>query len=274
MSGESKLIAQLTIGKLFFAVLLITATWLLLKWIRGLFQRLETHSPRMRFLVNQLQPPLRIFLWFASLLIVVDVLAPSREAFLAVLGSAALAIGLGLQDLIKNLVGGLVIVADVPFQTGDRLRVGEAYGEVVHIGLRSTKLRTANGMLVAIPNSDILTQQTFNANAGVPESMVTTEINLPRGTDPDIALRVGREIAVSCPFTQLGRPVSVELEDRGSWHNFVKLNIAAYAYDHRYEPAMQTDILRRAHHEFRALGALPFAPYRPGPGRSDQSLAA
>lgn len=131
MSGESKLIAQLTLGKLFFAILLITATWLLLRWIRGFFQRLETRNPRIRFIANQLQPPLRIFLWFATLLIVVDVLAPSRDAFLAVLGSAALAIGLGLQDLIKNLVGGLVIVADVPFQTGDRLRVGEAYGEVV-----------------------------------------------------------------------------------------------------------------------------------------------
>jgi small-conductance mechanosensitive channel len=274
MTGESKLIAQLTLGKLFFAVLLITGTWLLLKWIRGLFQRLETHNPRMRFLVNQLQPPLRIFLWFACLLIVVDVLAPSRDAFLAVLGSAALAIGLGLQDLIKNLVGGLVIVADVPFQTGDRLRVGQAYGEVVHIGLRSTKLLTPNGMLVAIPNSEILTQQTFNANAGVPESMVTTEINLPRGVDPDITLRVGREIAVSCPFTHLGRPISVDLEDRGSWHQFVKLSIEAYVYDHRYEPAMQTDILRRAHHEFKARGTLPVADHRAALGHSDQSLAA
>jgi small-conductance mechanosensitive channel len=274
VGSESKLIAQLTIGKLFFAVLLITATWLLLKWIRGLFQRLETHNPRMRFLVNQLQPPLRICLWFASLLIVVDVLAPSRDAFLAVLGSAALAIGLGLQDLIKNLVGGLVIVADVPFQTGDRLRVGEAYGEVVHIGLRSTKLLTPNGMLVAMPNSEILTQQTFNANAGVPESMVTTDINLPRGVDPDIALRVGREIAVSCPYTHLGRPVSVDFEDRGSWHQFVKLSIGAYVYDHRFEPAMQTDVLRRAHHEFKTLGALPVSEHRPSMSRSDESLAA
>ena len=274
MNGESKLIAQLTLGKLLFAVLLITATWLLLKWIRGLFRRLETHNPRMRFLVNQLQPPLRIFVWFASLLIVVDVLAPSRDAFLAVLGSAALAIGLGLQDLIKNLVGGLVIVADVPFQTGDRLRVGQAYGEVVHIGLRSTKLLTPNGMLVAIPNSEILTQQTFNANAGVPESMVVTEINLPRGIDPDIALRVGREIAVSCPFTHLGRPVTADLEDHGSWHQFVKLSIAAYVYDHRYEPAMQTDILRRAHHEFKALGALPVSEHLPSGSRSEDALAA
>ena len=274
MSGESKLIAQLTFGKLLFAVLLVTATWVLLRWIRGFFLRLETHNPRIRFLANQLQPPLRIFLWFATLLIVVDVLAPSRDAFLAVLGSAALAIGLGLQDLIKNLVGGLVIVADVPFQTGDRLRVGEAYGEVVHIGLRSTKLLTSAGMLVAIPNSEILTQQTFNANAGIPESMVITTINLARGVDPDIALRVGREIAISCPYTYLGRPVAADLDDSGTWHHFVKLTIQAYAYDHRYEPAMQTDILRRAHHEFKALGVLPLYDHRTQPSDSNLPRAA
>jgi MscS family membrane protein len=262
MSGESKVLAQLTLGKLFLAILLITLTWLLLKWIRGFFLRLETQNPRIRFFANQLQPPLRIFLWFATLLIVVDILAPSRDAFLAVLGSAALAIGLGLQDLIKNLVGGLVIVADVPFQTGDRLRVGEACGEVVHIGLRSTKLLTPTGTLVAIPNSEILTQQTFNANGGVPESLVITAINLVRGVDPDVAIRVGREIAISCPYTHLGRLISAELEDNGAWHNFVKLSIEAYAYDHRCEPAMQTDILRRAHHEFKALGVLPVLDHR------------
>ena len=92
MGSESKLIAQLTLGKVVFAILLIGATWLLLKWIQGLFQRLETHNPRVRFLVNQLQPPLRILVWFIALLIAMDVLAPSRDAFLAVLGSAALAI--------------------------------------------------------------------------------------------------------------------------------------------------------------------------------------
>src|SRR5215472_8532377 len=255
MIGESKLIAQLTLGKLFFAVLLITGTWLLLKWIRGLFQRLETHNPRMRFLVNQLQPPLRIFLWFACLLIVVDVLAPSRDAFLAVLGSAALAIGLGLQDLIKNLVGGLVIVADVPFQTGDRVQIGRAYGEVVHIGLRSTKLLTADGKIAAIPNSDILNEQTFNANRSVPEALVITDVNVHRGLDPSVVLRIGREVAICSPYTHLGRPVLVDLEDNDTRHVVMKLSIEAYVYDHRHEPAMRTDILRRSQREFRALAS-------------------
>jgi small-conductance mechanosensitive channel len=161
-----------------------------------------------------------------------------------------------LQDLIKNLVGGLVIVADVPFQTGDRVRIGHAYGEVVHIGLRSTKLLTPDGKIAAIPNSEILTQQTFNANRSVPEAMVTTDVNVPRGLDPNLVLRLGREVAISCPYTHLGRPVSVDLEDQDPRHNFVKLSIEAYVYDHRFEPAMRTDILRRAYREFKANSAL------------------
>jgi small-conductance mechanosensitive channel len=257
MEEQSKVIAQLTVGKALLAVLVIFATWLLLKWVTRLFLRLETHNPRLRFLANQAQPPLRIFLWFAALLLVVDIIAPSRDAFLAVLGSAALAIGLGLQDLIKNLVGGLVIVADVPFQTGDLVRIGEAYGEVVHIGLRSTKLLTPDGKLASIPNSEILTRQTFNANRSVPESMVTTEISLPRGFDADLMLRIGREIAIACPYTHLGRAVLVALEDSDSRHLFIKLTIEAYVYDHRYEPAMKTDILRRACREFQMVTSQP-----------------
>jgi len=249
MSADSRVIAQITIGKLFVAIIVIFATWLLLKWIARFFRRLETHNPRLRFFANQLQPPIRIFLWFSALLLVVDILAPSRDAFLAVLGSAALAIGLGLQDLIKNLVGGLVIVADVPFQTGDRVRIGHAYGEVVHIGLRSTKLLTSDGKIAAIPNSEILTHQTFNANRSVPEAMVTTDVNIPRGLDPNLVLRLGREVAISCLYTHLGRPISVELEDHDPRYNVVKLSIDAYVYDHRYECAMRTDILRRVYRE-------------------------
>ena len=255
MNGEARVITQLTIGKLFFAVLVISLTWLLLKWMARFFQRLETHNPRLRFLANQMLPPIRIFVWFAALMLVVDIVAPTRDAFLAVLGSAALAIGLGLQDLIKNLVGGLVIVADVPFQTGDRVQIGHAYGEVVHIGLRSTKLLTADGKIAAIPNSDILNEQTFNANRSVPEAMVTTDVNVPRGLDPSLVLRIGREVAICCPYTHLGRPVSVDLEDNDTRHVVMKLSIEAYVYDHRYEPAMRTDILRRSQREFRSLAS-------------------
>jgi hypothetical protein len=155
----------------------------------------------------------------------------------------------------------------VPFQTGDRVEIGHAYGEVVHIGLRSTKLLTADGKIAAIPNSEILTQQTFNSNRGVPEAMVTTDVNVPRGLDPNEVLRIGREVAICCPYTRLGRPVLVDLEDNDMRHVVMKLSIEAYVYDHRYEPAMRTDILRRAHRELKSVAAtLPEHHTHPGGG--------
>lgn len=256
MDKESKLLSQLTFGKILFVVVLIVLTWTLLKWLRRFLAGLDRHNPRLRFLIRQVEPPLRIVIWFGALFFAADVVAPSREAFLAALTSAALAIGLGLQDLIKNLIGGLVIVTDRPYQTGDRVRIGEAYGEVVQIGLRSTKILNPDGVLVTVPNADALTKITFNVNAGVAECVVTADLALPRAADPDLLLKIGHEVAISCPFTHLGREVGVDLDDKGLAPYFMKLSIHAHVYDHRYESAMQTDLLRRAKREFLACGVV------------------
>jgi small-conductance mechanosensitive channel len=256
MDSTSSVFAQFTLGKILFALILIVATWMLLRWIKGFFDRLAGHNVRLRFLLRQIEPPLRIVIWFGALLVAAQVVAPSKDAFLAALGSAALAVGLGLQDLIKNLVGGLVIIADRPFQSGDRIRIGEAYGEVVQIGLRSTKILTSHGALITVPNSDVLTHPISNANAGVAECMVSVDVAIPDGSDPDQLLRIGREVAVACPFTRLGRPIEVELTDKGVNSRVMRLTITAYVYDHRYEPEMQTDILRRTQRELLKCGVL------------------
>ena len=262
MNSQPSVVAQFTIGKILVAVVIIAATSMLLRWMNGVLDRLSSHNVRLRFLLRQIEPPLRIVIWFGALLAAAQIVAPSKDAFLAALGSAALAIGLGLQDLIKNLIGGLVVVADRPYQVGDRIKMAEAYGEVVQIGLRSTKILTANGSLVTVPNSEVLTHVIFNANAGIAECMVSVDVAVPDGSDPDQLIQIGREVAVSCPFTRLGRPIELELTDKGRDSRVMRLTITAYVYDHRYQPAMQTDILRRAHREFLACG-LFWRPVRP-----------
>ena len=256
MSGEARVLAQLALWKVALVAVLVVATWVLLKWMHGFLDRIEKHNLRLRFLLRQIEPPLRIMVWFGALLVSAEILAPSKDAFLAALGSAALAIGLGLQDLIKNLIGGLVVVADRPYQTGDRIKVGDADGEVVQIGLRSTKILSDSGALVTIPNSEVLTNRIFNANAGVAECLVTTEMVLPHAADADKVIRMGREIAVSCPYTHLGRRIELELDDKSGGKHPPALSIKAYVYDHRYQGAMRTDILRRARREFLSLRTL------------------
>ena len=106
MSGEARVLAQLALWKVALVAVLVVATWVLLKWMHGFLDRIEKHNLRLRFLLRQIEPPFRIMVWFGALLVSAEILAPSKDAFLAALGSAALAIGLGLQDLIKNLIGG------------------------------------------------------------------------------------------------------------------------------------------------------------------------
>ncbi len=167
--SESSLLTHLSATKVLFVAALVAGTFVLLRWIKGFLDSLESSNPRLRFLLRQVEPPVRVAIWLAAILVSAEILAPSQNAFLAALGSAALAIGLGLQDLIKNLIGGLVVIVDRPFQTGDRVKIGEAYGEVKQIGLRSTRVLADNGMLITIPNSDVLNKLIFNANAGVAE---------------------------------------------------------------------------------------------------------
>jgi hypothetical protein len=97
-------------------------------------------------------------------------------------------------------------------------------------------------MLITIPNADVLTKLIFNANAGVAESVVSAEMALP--ADADHALRICREVAVCCPYTHLGQPIEVDLDEDSKRSGTVLLTIQAYVYDHRFESAMKTDLLR------------------------------
>jgi len=250
------ILQHFTPARIASVVVVFLATWLLIRYATKFLDVLSARGPRARFVIKWSEPILRITLWFAAIFVSFDLLSPSRETFFAVVGSIAIAIGLGAQDLIKNLVGGLVILADRPYQLGDRVRIGEAYGEIDHIGLRSTKLTTPEDTRVTIPNASILSTQAFNANSGVPDCQVVTDLYLPTDTDPAEALRIGYETAYTSPFVYLAKPVVVLLIDGFDRRPYLKLRIKAYVYDHRFEPRMQSDITARAKTEFLRLGLL------------------
>ena len=83
-------------------------------------------------------------------------------SILAGLGVGGLAIALAGQDTIKNFFGSLVIVADKPFEIGDRVIIDGHDGPVESVGFRSTKVRTLDGHVVTVPNSEIVNKTIRN----------------------------------------------------------------------------------------------------------------
>lgn len=90
-----------------------------------------------------------------ALFVAENVFKQDVKALIAGLGIAGLAISLAAQDTIKNVFGSVMIVADQPFAIGDYIVVGSNEGTVEDIGFRSTRLRTADGFLLTVPNSQI-----------------------------------------------------------------------------------------------------------------------
>ncbi|MCZ6508614.1 MAG: mechanosensitive ion channel [Acidobacteria bacterium] len=103
---------------------------------------------------------------------------------LAGLGIGGLALALAAQDALKNIVGGVTIFWDKPFQVKDWVSVGSHEGEVAEIGLRSTRLRTTGGTTIVIPNSKIADSPIENYSSRVARRLQVT-LGLTYGSSAD-----------------------------------------------------------------------------------------
>ena len=128
---------------------------------------------------------LRITVVVAVALFIADSLSEEPiTTVIAGLGVASLALALAAQDTVRNFIGSLVIMADKPFQIGDRITVDGHSGPVEEVGFRSTKIRTLEGHLVTVPNSDIANRVIENVG-NRPFIRRTADITITYDTPPE-----------------------------------------------------------------------------------------
>lgn len=164
-------------------LLTIAISWLIIRLVDSMIVNYLmpfTHKTRSD-LDDMLVPLVRKIVKFALILIalimVLDNLGYHVTSILAGLGIGGLAFALAAQDLLGNLFGGLTIIMDKPFKIGEFIQVGDVQGEIVEIGLRSTKLKTIHGEFVTIPNKFITEKATIN-HKRLNEKLVIMTLNL------------------------------------------------------------------------------------------------
>lgn len=101
--------------------------------------------------------------YVAAFISVMNQFAVNWTGILALLSAFTVAIGLSLQDVLKNFFSGILMLLERPFSVGDRVKVRDFEGEIQGIDVRTTLIRNRDGALVYIPNSimfgDILTNR-------------------------------------------------------------------------------------------------------------------
>ena len=118
-----------------------------------------------------------------SILVVLESLGFEVKTFLAGLGIGGLAFALAAQDTIANLFGSFVVVMDQPFYVGESIRILGHEGTVEEIGLRSTRLRTAQRTQIVIPNKTVAAEVITNFTR-MPQRRVDAVLGVTYDTPP------------------------------------------------------------------------------------------
>jgi small-conductance mechanosensitive channel len=108
-------------------------------------------------------------------------------------GLTGLAVGLALQDLLRNILAGIFLLIERPFRIGDWITVGDHSGSVQTIQLRTTALRTADGQLAILPNLTAFAGTVVNATA-FDVRRFSVAVRPPPGADLEQALRTARQV--------------------------------------------------------------------------------
>ncbi len=105
-----------------------------------------------------------------------------------------IAIAFGMQDSIANIMAGFMLAGDKPFIIGDRVRVGEigreTWGDIIKIGLNTTRIRTVEGELVVVPNAYIAKNEIWNYTRESPVIVQKIDIGISYGSDWRLAKKI------------------------------------------------------------------------------------
>ena len=134
----------------------------------------------------------RVLVVILGVTILLSYFGVNVTAFAAALGLGGLAFSLAARDTIADAIAGFIILVDQPFRIGDRIEIQGVgtWGDVVDIGLRTTRIRTRDNRLVIVPNSVISVNQVINYTVPDPQYRIETHIGVDYNTDVEAARQV------------------------------------------------------------------------------------
>lgn len=188
--------------RLFYASAILASAWGIFRLVSVLDQKIRRLAERSdnsldKLTVSMIGNTLKIAIAVTAVLFIgQNIFNLNITALLASAGIIGLAIALAAKDTVSNFFGTIVIIVDCPFRIGDRIESGKINGIVTHIGMRSSKILTADESVYTVPNSVLTNSALCNINRrGCIKHVM--EIGLVYDTSPEQmeqALRILHEI--------------------------------------------------------------------------------
>ncbi len=149
--------------------------------------------------ISFLSKVLRLVIYLLAFIVVLDQFHVELTPLVASLGIAGFALAFAAQDTVGNLLAGFFILTDRPFAKGDRIEIKGYLGEVIDIGLRTTKIETLDHTYVIVPNSHIISNEVTNFALPDVQLKIRVNVGVAYGTDPEKVKKILEKIASDNP---------------------------------------------------------------------------
>ncbi|MBU0484653.1 MAG: mechanosensitive ion channel [Proteobacteria bacterium] len=200
----------------------------------------------------------RVILVVACLLWVLSIWDVDLTPLFASAGIVGIAVALAAKDTLANFFGGISIFADNTFKVGDYIILdGTERGEVVEIGIRSTRIKTRDDVLITIPNSILANSKIINESAPLPRFRIRIPVSVAYGSDLSRVEDVLLKVAADNPNIITDPEPRVRLRSFGD--SSVNFELLLWVEDPRVKGFETHNLLRQVYEKFNKEGiVIPF----------------
>lgn len=170
---------------------------ILIKIILAIIKRQFNKTKMEKTVQTFILSVLKFLLWLILIFAVISSLGISITGLTVVLSAVSLAVSLALQDSLKNLVNGFVIITTKLVKAGDWVKIGDAEGTVKDVKMLYTILQTADNKRITIPNSSIIGSEITNYNVNKSRRIDLT-FDISYNSDVDLAKQTILDVVDSC----------------------------------------------------------------------------
>jgi len=206
--------------------------------------------------------------WVNSILLLVVLLLVLKmariplTAFAFLGGALAIGIGFGAQNVIKNLISGVIILFERKIRVGDIVSIGGTAGTVLSVDFRATTVRGFDGIDAIVPNSALLENQISNWSGGNPTMRRTIAVGVAYGSDVRKAAQLVTDCARAHASVLTDPPPEVLFDDFGSDALMLRLLYWIRLGGPRGGPTVDSDLRYAIDDALRAAGIAIAFPQR------------
>lgn len=187
----------ITVYSIAIVIIVFIATYIGLRIIRGFFKRFIKKQPAERRSYWSVYLILRYVVWVVVIVLMLETSGVKVSVLLASITALLVGVGFGIQQLFSDLASGIVLIVERNLQINDIIELeDDTVGKVIHIGLRTSKLKTRDDVILVVPNSKFVNDTIINWSQMDYNTRFSVKVGVAYGSDTKLVTGILYDCAI------------------------------------------------------------------------------